>query len=141
MPKTASLQDLVNAEKQLRGTTEASKPTQRRAPKATRAAPTVQTFLMVLTSKLTQQDEKDMARETKRGGRGNIYRLGLLFEAQEKVEKDVAKVLDRSDPEAMFELKRSLTTRFIPDFPPIRNVVRQIDSWVNDARHPSIIRK
>jgi hypothetical protein len=82
-----------------------------------------------------------MARETKRGGRGNIYRLGLLFQAQEKVEKDVANVLERSDPEAMNQLKQSLSVRFIPDFPPVRNVLRQIDSWLNEGRHPSIIRK
>lgn len=133
MAKTVSLQELADAEIQLRKSAKQGA--------TAKALPTVDTFLMVLTSKLTQYDAAQFARETKRGGRGNIYRMGLLFEAQDKVKADCAKVLERSDPEAMAELKKSLGRRFETDFPPVRNVQRQIDSWVKDGRHPSIVRK
>lgn len=133
MSKTASLQELANAEAQLR------KSTSRRA--SAKDAPTVDTFLMVLTSKLTQHDMQQMARETKRGGRGNIYRLGLLFEAQDKVRAECADILNRSDAEAMEQLKKALTRNFTPHFPPLTNLVRQIDAWVTHGRHPSIVRK
>lgn len=132
MPKTVSLQELADAEIQLR------KSTKRRA--VTRSAPTVDTFLMVLTSKLTQYDQAQFARESKHGG-GNIHRLALLFEAQDKVRTDCLSVLTRSDAEAMAELKKSLARRFTPNFSPVTNVVRQIDAWLKDGRHPSIIRK
>lgn len=110
------------------------------AQRASTPPPTVNTFLLVLTSKLTQYDMAQTAREMKHG-RGNIYRLGILFETQDKVRKDVSTVLEHSDAAAMRQLKESLGKRFASDFSPVRNVVKQIDSWLNDGRRPSIVRK
>ena len=100
---------------------------------------TVAMFLQVLNSKLTQQDVKETKRETARGGRGNIYRLGLLFEASEKVAKDVEDYLDRDDEEAMEALKASLKKRFNPGFPPLNNMLKQIDNWLTKKKKPSLV--
>jgi hypothetical protein len=88
---------------------------------------TVDAYLTVLTSKLTQYDVRESAREAKRG-RPNIYRLGLLLQAQQRAEADVAGVRGRHDPEAMGELKRALGKHFTPDFSPVRAVLKQVGS-------------
>jgi hypothetical protein len=100
---------------------------------------TVEMFLHVLTSKLTQQDKKETDQELKRTGRSNIYRLGLLFQAQEKVEKDVSEYLKRDDPEAMEALKTSLQKNFNSNFPPLKNMLKQIDAWTTRGKKPSLI--
>jgi hypothetical protein len=94
---------------------------------------TVHKYLMVLTSKLTQYDQKENLREMKRGGRGNIYRLGHLLEASQKVEDRVAKLKDRHDPEALSALKSAIAANFTHDdgifgLAPVRNVIKQINS-------------
>jgi len=89
---------------------------------------TVEKYLAVLTSKLVQHDVKMIASETRRGGRGNIYRMGHLLIAKEKVEKAVASVMTRSDAPALLKLQKALHTHFESDFPPLRNVERQIRS-------------
>ena len=113
----------------------------RPAPKKTSSLPsaTVEMFLHVLGSKLTQQDEKEMRQEMKRGGRGNIYRLGLLLEAKGKVEKDVASYLKRDDPDAMRVLEVSLRHNFTSNFPPLKNMLKQIDAWTTRGKKPSLI--
>ena len=100
---------------------------------------TVEMFLQVLTSKLTQQDQKEIKREQAHGGRGNIYRLGLMFEASEKVEHDVAQYLKRDDEEALGAMKASLQKHFHATYPPIANVLRQIDNWLLKKKKPSLI--
>ena len=101
-------------------------------------APTVDTFLMVLTSKLTQYDRAECIREAKRG-RCNIYRLGLLFEAQDKVREDCSAMLARSDSVACEVLRASLRSRFTPRFAPASWVERQIDNWLTKGAQPKII--
>jgi len=100
---------------------------------------TIEMFLLALSSKVTQQDEKEMKREQAHGGRGNIYRLGLLLEAVGKVEDDVRDYLKRDDPEAMEALKASINRRFNPGFPPLNNILKQIDNWLTKKRKPSLI--
>jgi hypothetical protein len=100
---------------------------------------TVETFLEVLSSKLIQQDEKELRQETRRGGRGNIYRLGLLLEAAEKVKGDVSQYLERDDPEAMEVLKASLQKRFTSNFPPLKGMLKQIEAWTTRGKKPSLI--
>lgn len=100
---------------------------------------TIKTFLAVLSSKLTQQDKKEYARETARGGNGNIYRLGLLFEALSKVEDAVRPYLDKDDEEAMEALKKAIQKNFHADYPPVKNVLKQIDAWVTKKKYPSIV--
>ncbi len=100
---------------------------------------TVKMFLHVLTSKLTQQDKKETEQELKRSGRSNIYRLGLLFEAAEKVEHEVAKYLERDDPEAMEVLKAALQKNFNSNFPPLKNMLKQIEAWTTRGKKPSLV--
>jgi hypothetical protein len=100
---------------------------------------TVEMFLQVLVSKLTQQDQKEMKREMAHGGRGNIYRLGLLLEAKDKVEREVSHFLKRDDPEAMEALKTALQRNFNSNFPPLVNVLKQIDNWVTKNKKPTLV--
>jgi hypothetical protein len=100
---------------------------------------TVEMFLLTLGSKLTQQDAKEMKQEQARGGSGNIYRLGLLLEAQERVEKAVTQYLKRDDPEAMEALKAALQKNFTSNFPPLKNILKQIDNWLTKKKKPSLI--
>jgi hypothetical protein len=100
---------------------------------------TVEMFILALSSKVTQQDEKEIKREQAHGGRGNIYRLGLLLEAVNKVENDVSEYLKRDDPEAMEALKASLSKRFTSNFPPLNNILKQINNWLTKKKKPSLI--
>lgn len=98
----------------------------------------VSTFLTILSSHLTQYDQAEFAREEKRGGRGNIYRLGHLFGALENVEADVASVKDSAAPEALARLKASLGKRFNPGFPPVNKLVKQIDAFLTKGTLPRV---
>lgn len=100
---------------------------------------TVDCFLTLLASKLTQYDARETAREMKRGG-GNIYRLGLLFEALERVRAGVAQYLQRDDREAMQALRAAVLSHFTPGFSPVRNVEKQIDKWLLQGIAPSIVK-
>ena len=98
----------------------------------------VKAFLMVLRSKLTQYDKKLIDKEMQRGGRGNIYRLGHYLEAADRVEQDLRSNLDKEDSATMEKLKTSLQFRFSPDFPPVKNVLKQIEAWEAKGKKPSI---
>jgi len=100
---------------------------------------TVEMFLQVLVSKLTQQDAKEYASETRRGGGGNIYRMGLLLEAAHKVEEDVTPYLKRDEPEAMNALIVSILHNFHSTYPPIKNVLKQIGNWTEKGKLPSLV--
>lgn len=103
--------------------------------------PTVENWLFVLRSKLTQYDMATSKREAVRG-RVNIYRLGHLLGAAERVEKDLAKMLRRDDPEALRKLRASIQERFIvSDMPPAKNVLKQLDAYEQTGKHPSILAK
>jgi len=99
---------------------------------------TVGTFLLVLSSKLTQYDQ----RATKKDG--NIYRLSLLFAALQKAGKRVAKLKDEDSPEALQALKDALLREFTkdlrgrPDLPPVANVFKQIDAFLSSGKLPSL---
>jgi hypothetical protein len=86
---------------------------------------TVEKYLLVLSSKLTQYDMKESAKEMRRGGM-NIYRLGHLLKAAKSVENDVKALARREDPEAMAKLQQSLSRHFEDGFSPARAVKRQI---------------
>ena len=79
----------------------------------------------ILIHELPRWDMKLMVRETSRGGHGNIYRLGHLFEAAEKVRKDLRGRLGKGRV-AKARFAKALVTHFEPDFPPIKKVLKQI---------------
>lgn len=89
--------------------------------------PNVSNYLLILGSKLIDQDRKDSAREAKRGA-VNVYRMGLLLEAANLVKDDMAGLGGETSMEAMARLKKSLSRRFDPSFPPIKSMIKLIDS-------------
>lgn len=92
-------------------------------------APTAKNYLIILTSKLTDYDRKEIARERRRGGLGNHNRLGLLMEAANHVSSDLAGIADDDgSPEAIGRLRHALRRRFDPEFPPIKSLIKLIDS-------------
>lgn len=97
---------------------------------------TVAWFLEILSGALTNWDRQISAREAKRG-RVNIYRLGHFMGALGRVRDDVSGILDRSDAEAMRELKHSINEHFIAsESPAIRKVLSQIDAWTSSSNVP-----
>ena len=59
-------------------------------------------------------------------GRVNIYRLGHLMGAAQRVRKNVAKMGGRSDEAALAALQRAMHAEFEMGFSPINAVERQI---------------
>jgi len=101
---------------------------------------TVEAFLMVASSKLTQYDAKLQAK------RPNMYRLGHYLEALDKVRGDVRPFLKRDDPEALDALRKALLTRFTSSggkasLPPINAVLRQISDYLDSGKMPSLTRR
>lgn len=99
---------------------------------------TVRTFIAVLSSKLTQHDKAMCARESKRG-RPNFYRLGLLFEAVDKVEQACAASLDKCDPQALESLRGAMRSNFNVPFGPVTWTEKQIDNWLREGKLPRIV--
>lgn len=102
---------------------------------------TVTNFLLVLSSKITDYDRKEQAKEMKRRMVPNVYRLGLLFQAADKVKQDMTGMEQSSDKAALEKLKASLNQRFTSDFGPKKNVVKQIDAFLEKGKLPSIVAK
>lgn len=94
-----------------------------------KVAPTVEAFLFMLTSRLTQYDMRLSMKD------GNIYRLGLLFAALEKVRKDVQDVAKSQEPQALEKLKQSLNTRF-KTLKPVDRTIRDIDAFLATGKTP-----
>jgi hypothetical protein len=94
---------------------------------------TVKTFLMVLTSKLTQYDKRLSARD------GNIYRLSHLLKASQDIERRMAKLLDHSDQKSLETLKAAIAGEFTrPPIPPVANTLKQIDAFIATGKLPSL---
>lgn len=88
-------------------------------------------YLDVLAHELIAYDRAQSAREAKRAfGRVNIYRMGLLLEAKQKVEKNILAKHARSStsPDALLALTVELYAHFEQNFPPIKKVIKQIDA-------------
>lgn len=101
--------------------------------------PTVNNFIAVLKSKLTQHDEKISRRERS----PNIYRLGHFLEAAGKVEEDVlgaAKPGDTMTREVAEVMVRSLSRHFTHDFSPAKAVVKQLNEHLDAGKNPSLVR-
>ena len=103
---------------------------------------TVEAFLRVLSSFLTQQDK----RESKKNP--NTYRLSHYMGAVGKVRKDVSKYLKRDDEEAMKALKKAMGGAFSMDLmrkkfslSGVERTSKQIDRWLKDGIYPSTTTK
>jgi hypothetical protein len=100
---------------------------------------TVEKFLLVLSSKLTQHDQREEKRDMKRGGRVNIYRLGHLLGALERTRERVKEVESRSDDYSLDLLRKAMNREFTPGFSPVMNVERQIANWIATKKEPTLI--
>jgi len=96
-------------------------------------------FLTILTSKLTQSDQRQNQNDIKKGRSGNIYRLGHYLGAVEKIRTDM-KGREASTEKADLEaLKASINKRFIvSDMPPAKFVVKGIDTFLAGGKPPKL---
>jgi len=107
--------------------------------------PTVGNFIAVLTSELTQYDQKVSARER----HVNIYRLGHLLEAAHGVEEKVlsrAAVDDEMTPEIAEVMVDAMMDHFTVswkadnfDLAPCRNVIKKLGAFLDTGKNPSLI--
>ena len=87
---------------------------------------TVAKYLEVLSHELVRYDVQTSAREAKRG-RVNIYRLGLLMEALQKVRNNVgSRMTDSEADKAGFRM--AMYQHFERDFSPVKKVVKQLEA-------------
>lgn len=95
---------------------------------------TVRAFVAVLKSKLTQHDKKVSSRERM----PNIYRLGHLLGAAQRVEATVKGVMDQSTPEALKALEAAMDHEFERGFPPVNAVKKQIAAFLSSGKMPTL---
>lgn len=110
---------------------------------ASRHPVTVDMFLTVLTSKLTQYDQTLDRKQP------NIYRLGLLLAAAQRVRDRMLPVtLSHGDPVAINALIAALTAEFTVEYdrdgkmhalPPIKNIFKQIVAYRNTGKRPTLV--
>lgn len=101
---------------------------------------TPEAFLAVLTSKITQYDALLSARERKRG-LANIYRLGLLLAAVDRVRGDLlVEDLHLDTREALMRFRQAVLEHMEPEFPPVKATLRQVDEFLLRGKAPSLVR-
>lgn len=87
---------------------------------------TVAKYLDVLSHELVRYDASTSAREAKRG-RTNIYRLGLLMGALQRVRADVGSRLgDSAEDKAKFHM--AMLSHFERNFSPVTKVIKQLEA-------------
>lgn len=88
---------------------------------------TVAKYLEVLSHELVRYDVATSARESKRGGHVNIYRLGHLMGALQRVREEVGnRTSDSEADKAGFRM--AMYGNFEKDFAPVKKVVKQIEA-------------
>lgn len=92
--------------------------------------PSVNSFLHILLAHLTQYDMKLSAKD------GNIYRLGHLLGAANKVAKDMEGKLESSSPEDLEALKAAMGQRFTEGFRPVEKTIKAIDAFLTNGTAP-----
>lgn len=84
-------------------------------------------YLEVLSHELVRYDVATSAREAKRGGRVNIYRLGHLLGALQRVREEVGnRTSDSEADKAGFRM--AMYGNFEKDFSPVKKVVKQLEA-------------
>lgn len=87
---------------------------------------TVAKYLEVLSHELVRYDMATSKREATRG-RVNVYRLGLLMQALQRVREEVGGKLSGSS-ENRADFRMALYAHFERDFPPVKKVVKQLEA-------------
>jgi hypothetical protein len=86
----------------------------------------------ILASKLTQYDQRLSKKDH------NIYRLGHLLGAAQKVRNAVSRDLDKDDPESIEKFRAAMLSHFSPTFPPVVALEKQIDAYLNTGKLPKL---
>ena len=97
----------------------------------------ISTFLTVFSSMLTQYDMLLIKGETRRGGRGNIYRLGLWFEALERAKARVASMLNDDSTDAIKALRAAIDKEFTSGNPGDK-MRKAMDAYIEKGTLPKI---
>lgn len=106
--------------------------------KGDRPDPTVDTFLTVLASKITQADMRAEKASEKRGSHFNHNALALYFGAmQDRVEKPMKGKENSSEPADLKRLK-ALIDRAFTQFSPANFTMKAIDKWLTSGTWPKI---
>ena len=87
---------------------------------------TVAKYLEVLSHELVRYDVATSTREAKRG-RVNIYRLGHLMGALQRVREEVGKRTSGSEADKA-GLRMAMYGNFEKDFTPVKKVVKQLEA-------------
>lgn len=95
-------------------------------------AASVRVFLMILSHKIIAYDKRMQRKQY------NIYRLGLLLDATNKVDTRCTKIMDNADEESMKKLKKAIGHEFESDFPPAKAVLKKIDRYLKDGKPPTL---
>jgi hypothetical protein len=93
---------------------------------------TVETFLEIMVSYLTQQDEKEDRKFP------SSSRLALFLQALEEVRHEVRAYLKDDSAEAMAALKKSVAKNYVSNFPPSKKLFKQIDAWLTNQKIPTL---
>lgn len=91
-------------------------------------------FLALLTSKLTQYDARVSVRQP------NVYRLGHLLGAAEKVAACFPHPEAEATPDRIAPMVGAIERHFILPFPPADAVIRQIKAYLATGKRPSLVR-
>jgi len=98
--------------------------------------PTVEGFLLILRGNLIQSDAAQEKRDRKRGIPPNIYALGLMLEALNKIRSELHGVANSSDPEDLNALKKSINRHF-NDIGPVTKTLKTIDAYLTSGKAPN----
>jgi hypothetical protein len=106
--------------------------------RASMADGSVDSFLLVLSGLLTQQDKRESDREMKRpGGRANIHRLGHYMRALDDVRSEMKGRESSSDPADLAALKAAVVGAFTPGFAPASALVKAVDRFLATGAAPA----
>jgi len=93
----------------------------------------VKHFLLVLASKITQADRREM-----RKGQVNPNRLAHWLKAATDAGKPFASHGDSTDRDTLLKLKKSVAREFTPDFSPANYVKKAIDQFIATGKAPKL---
>lgn len=88
---------------------------------------TVAKYLEVLSHELVRYDVTTSAREAKRRVSPNIYRLGHLMGALQRVREEVGSRTSDSDADKA-GFRMAMYANFEHAFPPVKKVVKQLEA-------------
>lgn len=98
---------------------------------------TVGGFLAILKAHMTQWDMVQQAAAAKKNRNHNIYALGHLLGAVERIEQQVGSSAARSsDPEDLQKLRAAIP-KFLHDAPYVRKTLKSIDEFLEKGKAPN----